>query len=324
MIARKDGAIGWMLFNNPARHNAVSVEMWKAVPEILEEFGRDENSASSCLRASAARPSSPAPTSRSSARSAIRARRRSPTTRRSSGRATRCSRDGGRPRVGRRRPAIADLFRGEVRRTAVLTILVCSVSLTAHWAFLFWYQQHLRNLPDVIDMSPAPEEQLASVANFLVMVAAVFGNFLAAALARFHGLPAVHRDPAPGVRALAMIATYIVPRSHTTLLVLLPVMGALRRRLRAVHDVPAAAVPGPAEDHRGRLLLQHRPHRRGGRNRRIRAVLASGRLPDRPALRRAPLPARNARRPVAARSNRRRIVSPATSGLSMRPYEACV
>ncbi len=42
MIARKDGAIGWMLFNNPARHNAVSVEMWKAVPEILEEFGRDE------------------------------------------------------------------------------------------------------------------------------------------------------------------------------------------------------------------------------------------------------------------------------------------
>jgi enoyl-CoA hydratase/carnithine racemase len=42
MIARKDGAIGWMLFNNPARHNAVSVEMWRAVPEILEEFGRDD------------------------------------------------------------------------------------------------------------------------------------------------------------------------------------------------------------------------------------------------------------------------------------------
>ncbi|MBV9754896.1 MAG: enoyl-CoA hydratase/isomerase family protein [Hyphomicrobiales bacterium] len=42
MIAKKDGAIGWMLFNNPARHNAVSMEMWKAVPEILEEFGRDD------------------------------------------------------------------------------------------------------------------------------------------------------------------------------------------------------------------------------------------------------------------------------------------
>ncbi|MFI5010923.1 MAG: enoyl-CoA hydratase [Hyphomicrobiales bacterium] len=43
MIARKDGAIGWMLFNNPARHNAVSVEMWQAVPDILDAFGRDED-----------------------------------------------------------------------------------------------------------------------------------------------------------------------------------------------------------------------------------------------------------------------------------------
>jgi enoyl-CoA hydratase/carnithine racemase len=41
MIARKDGAVGWMLFNNPARHNAVSMDMWKAVPEILDEFSRD-------------------------------------------------------------------------------------------------------------------------------------------------------------------------------------------------------------------------------------------------------------------------------------------
>jgi enoyl-CoA hydratase/carnithine racemase len=41
MIARKDGAVGWMVFNNPARHNAVSVDMWKAVPEILDEFARD-------------------------------------------------------------------------------------------------------------------------------------------------------------------------------------------------------------------------------------------------------------------------------------------
>ena len=41
MIARKDGAVGWMLFNNPARHNAVSIDMWKAVPEILDEFARD-------------------------------------------------------------------------------------------------------------------------------------------------------------------------------------------------------------------------------------------------------------------------------------------
>ena len=122
-------------------------------------------------------------------------------------------------------PGIADLFRGEVRRTTILTILVCSVSLSAHWAFIFWYQQHLRNLPDVIDMSPARKNELASVANLLVMAASIFGNFLAAILARVMGY---RRSIALLclAYALAMVATYIVPRSHTTLLVLLPVMGA--------------------------------------------------------------------------------------------------
>ena len=42
MIAKKDGPIGWMQFNNPARHNAVSVDMWKAVPEIMAEFASDD------------------------------------------------------------------------------------------------------------------------------------------------------------------------------------------------------------------------------------------------------------------------------------------
>src|SRR5260370_5305720 len=42
MIARKDGPIGWMQFNNPARHNAVSVEMWKSVTEIMTEFKNDD------------------------------------------------------------------------------------------------------------------------------------------------------------------------------------------------------------------------------------------------------------------------------------------
>jgi enoyl-CoA hydratase len=42
MIANKEGPIGWMQFNNPARHNAVSVDMWKAIPEIMEEFEKDD------------------------------------------------------------------------------------------------------------------------------------------------------------------------------------------------------------------------------------------------------------------------------------------
>jgi enoyl-CoA hydratase len=42
MLAKKDGAIGWMLFNHPAHHNAVSLDMWRAVPEIMSEFERDD------------------------------------------------------------------------------------------------------------------------------------------------------------------------------------------------------------------------------------------------------------------------------------------
>ena len=42
MIAKKDGGIGWMIYNNPVRHNAMSMEMQQAVPLILEEFQRDD------------------------------------------------------------------------------------------------------------------------------------------------------------------------------------------------------------------------------------------------------------------------------------------
>lgn len=42
MIAKKDGPIGWVQFNNPARHNAVSIDMWQSVREIMTEFENDD------------------------------------------------------------------------------------------------------------------------------------------------------------------------------------------------------------------------------------------------------------------------------------------
>src|SRR5438876_11253330 len=41
MRMTKDGAIGRMAFNNPARHNAVSLEMWEGAETIIEDFARD-------------------------------------------------------------------------------------------------------------------------------------------------------------------------------------------------------------------------------------------------------------------------------------------
>lgn len=81
-------------------------------------------------------------------------------------------------------PGIADLFRGSVRRISILTVAVCATSLTAHWAFMYWYLQHLRNLPEVAGWSDAAKNQLASSALFIVMVASIFGNFLAGAIAQ--------------------------------------------------------------------------------------------------------------------------------------------
>jgi len=41
MLARKDGAIGHVIFNNPEKHNAVSLEMWDACERILDDFEKD-------------------------------------------------------------------------------------------------------------------------------------------------------------------------------------------------------------------------------------------------------------------------------------------
>ncbi len=41
MLGRKDGAIGHLIFNNPEKHNAVSLEMWDATDRILDDFAAD-------------------------------------------------------------------------------------------------------------------------------------------------------------------------------------------------------------------------------------------------------------------------------------------
>jgi enoyl-CoA hydratase len=43
MLAEKRGRVGIMTFNNPERHNAVSLEMWDAADRILGDFVRDDD-----------------------------------------------------------------------------------------------------------------------------------------------------------------------------------------------------------------------------------------------------------------------------------------
>jgi enoyl-CoA hydratase/carnithine racemase len=41
LIAEKQGPVGWLTFNNPARRNAVSIDMWEGIPKALDAFEGD-------------------------------------------------------------------------------------------------------------------------------------------------------------------------------------------------------------------------------------------------------------------------------------------
>jgi predicted MFS family arabinose efflux permease len=120
-------------------------------------------------------------------------------------------------------PRIRDLFRPDLRPRTALLIAVCATSLTAHWAFMFWYQQHLRNLPDLAAWSAEERNRLASVAMFVVMLASIAGNFAAAWLASRIGYRRSIALMSMGYIA-TMVYTYAWPRHHQALMVLLPII----------------------------------------------------------------------------------------------------
>src|ERR1700733_6545960 len=41
ILARKEAGVGLVTFNNPLRHNAVSLEMWEATTRVLTDFAAD-------------------------------------------------------------------------------------------------------------------------------------------------------------------------------------------------------------------------------------------------------------------------------------------
>ena len=43
MLSRKDERVGYVIFNNPERHNAVSLDMWVAAGKMLDDFRNDNN-----------------------------------------------------------------------------------------------------------------------------------------------------------------------------------------------------------------------------------------------------------------------------------------
>lgn len=118
----------------------------------------------------------------------------------------------------------ADLFKGSVRPITVAAILVCATSLTGHWAFMFWFAQHVRNLAAVAGWSEAEQSQLPIVGLGLVVAVSIVGNFAAAWVAGRTGY-----RPAVVALCLAYFATmffaYRVPRSIESMWFWLPAIG---------------------------------------------------------------------------------------------------
>ncbi len=123
--------------------------------------------------------------------------------------------------AGQRQPAVSDLFRGEVLRTTVLTILVCSASLTTVWALIFWFPQQLRQVPDVKSMAKDAQRVYILQATILVNVVAIAGNFFAAAIARAWGYRKAVATMFVGGFVFMML-TYAWQHDHITILFFAP------------------------------------------------------------------------------------------------------
>ncbi len=54
LITRREGSIGWIIFSNRTRHNALTYEIWRGLPEALADFARDSTVRVVALRGDAA------------------------------------------------------------------------------------------------------------------------------------------------------------------------------------------------------------------------------------------------------------------------------
>lgn len=122
-------------------------------------------------------------------------------------------------------PRVSDLFRGETLRTTLLTMAVCACSLTAHWAFMFWSAQHLRQITEVASRSPDQQTELVGLMVVVLMISSIIGNFFAAAIAQKLGYKRTIALMAAAY-FVTMSLAYGQPRSLTALWCFFPILGA--------------------------------------------------------------------------------------------------
>lgn len=73
-------------------------------------------------------------------------------------------------------PSMAGLFGRDIRRTTFIASLLCAISLTGHWCFMFWQQAFIRSHP-AVQAGSLDKAKVVSTALFCVIAASVVGNF---------------------------------------------------------------------------------------------------------------------------------------------------
>ena len=121
-------------------------------------------------------------------------------------------------------PQLSDLFKGEILKTTLLTVAVCSLTLTGWWAFMFWHPQHLRNLPQLANWSAAEKQQLITKIFFLVVGVSIFGNYFSSWVATFLGYRKTILLSCVAF-VFAFWQAFRIPRGPEELQIYLPIIG---------------------------------------------------------------------------------------------------
>jgi MFS family permease len=114
------------------------------------------------------------------------------------------------------KPGIGDLFRGATASITWRTMIVCALSLSAWWLFLFWHPQHLRKLLADEGAPPAEITGRIAAAFFLMITVSIGGNFIAGAVARRFGDRRAILLMFVGLFG-SMAGAFVVPRSFSEL-----------------------------------------------------------------------------------------------------------
>ncbi len=124
----------------------------------------------------------------------------------------------------RSEPKVSELFSRKILPTTLLTIVVCSLTLTGWWAFIFWNSQYLRVLPQLVSLPAAEKQHLVDHAFILVVGISIGGNFFCGWLAKLLGYRRAILVMSLAF-ALSFFVTFSRERTYDELLLWLPIIG---------------------------------------------------------------------------------------------------